>query len=198
MTNPGLLENFYLSGVNLVRNPDTFSMTFPLAETRQRARDMTLLVHRGAPYTGCQLRPSKAAFTFGWTTMAGADIDTVNDVISFGGPLDLAIWRPITEAFSSYAGGTLARQSALAVVSPLPPSASTLYALVGKQGSTTLSVSLGSADSFYRTPWTATGGSGTAIPFIRYYPAFRVYVAEGQPTFSKPFSQGQTLNLEEA
>ena len=199
-TYQGLQESIYLGGVNLVRNPDSVQISFAIAETRQRARDGTLLVHRAAPYTGANLRVSKADLSLGWTSMQGADINTVNDLIAYGGPIDVCIWRPLTEAFAAYSSGTLARRSAIVVIGGayLPPNYSSLYTHSGADaGGATLTVSLGSIDTHYRTPWTATGGS-SGISLIRYYPVFRMYVAEGQPTFSLPFQQGQTLNFEEA
>jgi hypothetical protein len=199
-TYQGLQESIYLGGVNLVRNPDSVQISFAIAETRQRARDGTLLVDRAAPYTGAGLRISKANLALGWTTMQGGDIDTVNDLIAYGGPIDICIWRPQSEAFASYSSGTLARRSAIVVIGGayLPANYASLYAHAGADaGGHALTVSLGSIDTHYRTPWTATGGS-TGIGLLRYYPVYRMYVAEGQPSFSRPFQQGQTLNFEEA
>lgn len=200
-TVPGIRERLYISGVTFQNGPSSIDISFEVAETRQRARSGKMFTHRAAPYAGCAERITKATITLGWGMMSGADIDASNEAIAFGGPLDICPWLRFPDSFWVLSGspysGVLQRRDALAVLSypDLPINASTKYAHSGDiQGGGALSISLGSIDSEFRTPWTASGTSSGNRVFVHYVPVFRAHVSEGQPTFTG-HQQGQTLKF---
>ena len=194
---PGILESLYIGGVNLARNPDSVTPGWELAVQDQRAKDASLLSHSAAPYPGCSLTIAKHTLSFGWKTMAPADIALVNGLISWRGPIYVCIWSQITEAFPTLASGVLARRTGLDAVPSLywPTGAVTRFATTGRDANgVSLAVALGTPNLKRRTPWAATGGA-TAPSLIDYYPAFFMKVSDGQTSFSMPFQQGQTLKM---
>lgn len=203
-TVPGLIEQVYLGGTGLTLAPLRVTPSWEIAETRQRAADGTLLVHRSKLFVGCAERLRKATFSLSWPAMNGEDIDVVNDIIAFGGPFDFCAWRPITESFWIPANtprqGTLQRRSAITVIPSqfLPVNAATLYAHHAIIDGSVVAAAFGQPDDAGHTPWTAASQSNSSQRvFFRYYPIYRVHVGEGQEDFQQPFLQTQTLVLEE-
>lgn len=200
-TRPGLREQIYLGGVNLNKAPTAFGVTWEVAETRQRARDGTLTVHRAAPYPMCaeRLTKAKVVLTFEPT---GDDIDALNDLIAWGGPTDLCLWRPVSESFGIAAGairtGLLQRRIAVDVLDEafLPVNAAALYESRAVSSGVVISMNTSAPNADFRTLWGARDYAGAERIIIRYYPLLRVYVGEGQPSFTL-HRQGQTLSLEE-
>jgi hypothetical protein len=197
-TEGGILEQPYVQGFLFASGPSALDYSFEIGETRRRAKDGSLLVHRNAPFVGCAERMLKPTIKMTWQRMDGGDIDLCNDIIAYGGPLDVCIWRPISESFLG-AAGVLARREAVTQCAILPPNAATRYGIVGRRTAGLETVTLGAVDAYLRTAWTATTTYGSGRIFVRYYPLFSAYVSEGQPTFSGvAFQQGGTLSFEEA
>lgn len=197
-TKAGIREAAYFNGFLFTRGPTDVDIQLETAETRQRAIDGTLHVHRASPYVGAPMRVTKALVNLSWESLTGTDIDCINDLIAWGGPVEFTVWRPIREAFvirSGGNGGTLQRKNATTQASPRPPNADALYAASCWQNGVEVGLSMSNPDSKGRTPWTGSVSPGIAI--INYYPLFNLYVAEGQPQFKLPQLQGQTLRLEE-
>lgn len=203
MANPGIREKVYLGGIALVAGPADVTPTWLKAQTRDRARDGSLYVDSLQPAAGYPVIMAKLDLTLGWESLCAADIAALNALISYGGPIDVCFWRPITEAFYVAAGtllsGSLLRRNALTTIAPLPTGATTNYPVTPVRGSgASFSATLGTPDATTGvTPWTSAVTSSGETATITYAPVFRMYVAESQESFSQPHRQGQTLRLEE-
>ncbi len=203
MAQPGIREAVYLDGAALVAGPSSVSPTWLKAQTRDRARDGSLYVDSLQPEAGYPVIMAKLELSLGWETLCAADIATLNEIIARGGPLDVCIWRPVTEAFYVASGsafsGSLLRRNALTTITPLPTGAAANYPVTAKDGNgAALTVVLGTPDvTTGVTPWTCATASTGETATISYAPVYRMYVAESQEAFSQPHRQGQTLRLEE-
>jgi hypothetical protein len=202
MAQPGIREAVYLGGAALVAGPSIVTPTWLKAQTRDRARDGSLYVDSLQPETGYPVIMAKLDLQLGWDTLCAADIATINGLISWGGPLDVCIWKYVTEAFYVAAGtafgGSLLRRDALTTISPLPAGAASNYPVTAKDGSgAALTIALGTPSSTGVTPWTCAAVSTGETATVMYVPVFRMYVAESQESFQQPHRQGQTLRLEE-
>lgn len=203
MARPGIVEAVYLNGVAFDRGPSSVEPQMTTAQSRARARDGALHIDSLQPETGYPVITAKLDLSLAWESMCADDILRVNRMIAKGGPFDVCFWQYITEAFYLAAGatlsGTLARRNALTVVSPLPPFAAANYPVIGTRGdgSTAFTPTLGTPDANGRTTWTNAATSTGETVTVDYVPVYRMYVVAGQPSFSMPHRQGQTLRLEE-
>lgn len=202
---PGQRTGLWISGgFSFVRKPRINTPLYLAAEETSRARDGTLYWDSLQPEEGWPTTLTKLQLPLSWGLMKGADIRTANDIVAIRGPFDVVFWQEISEAFWLDSGsaleGYLTRRSALDVVPALslPTNAATLYPVSGRRGDgTEMTVTLGTPDSRGITPWTATGTSTGETVVVRYTPAFRMRVVEGQATFPQAFAQSQALTLEE-
>ena len=200
---PGLREKVYIQGFRFNNGPQSLSLPAEVGETRTRAKAGNLMVHRNA-FPGGPLRMKKHSIPLVFDVMEGDDIDTANDIVAFGGPLDLCLWRPDSECFVGGSGYLTRRNAPDAVPDaflPINPTyARAKYILRGVRAGVADPVTFGSvtvSNEQYRTAWSSVGSGG--LIFLRYFPLYRVYVAEGQPTFDKGSGkQGQLLTFEEA
>lgn len=207
MSETGLRERIYLGGYTISRNPSQFEQTPGWAEDGKRFVDGTLSTHRlVGSYVGAPKRISKITWKLAWMppqgSLSAADVTALNELIADGIELDFCPWLPVCESFavtdSAATSGTLSRRDALRIVSPLPTNASTRYATVGtRNGSVYSTITLGTVDAAYRTPWTcSTASTGTRVR-IHYYPVYRVQFGDNQPFLSIPHVEGMSLILKE-
>jgi len=202
MAQPGIREALYLGGVDFDRGPSSVVPAWLKAQTRDRARDGTLYVDSLQAEPGYPVLMAKLDLSLAWDSMCADDILRVNRMIAKGGPFDVCIWQYYTEAFYVASGSTLAgyllRRNALTTVSPLPTGAAGNYPVVATRGSgASFAITLGTPTDEGVTPWSSIVSSIGETVTIDYVPVFRMYVAEGQESFSQPHRQGQTLRLEE-
>lgn len=202
MARPGIVESVYLGGVAFDRGPSSVVPTWLKAQTRDRARDGTLYVDSLQPAGGYPVLMAKLDLALSWDSMCADDILRVNRMIAKGGPFDVCFWKYLTEAFYVASGSTLEgyllRRDALTTISPLPTGAASNYPVIATRGSgATFTATLGTPSSAGVTPWTSAVSSSGETVTIDYVPVYRMYVAEGQESFSLPHRQGQTLRLEE-
>lgn len=201
-TLPGIRELLYFSDVTIRRPPSEISPKLDPAIQLKRAHSLDMHRHANVPFTGCPERVTKLTLDLRWAALCGEDIDAINDAIGWGGPFDVAYWRPVHETFWLYSGensGTLQRRNAATVVpsADAPPSASTRYAPVALLDGTPTTLTLGTVDSKLRTPFTISGSGAPSRLVVRYVPLFSMYVSSEQQMFDA-HRQGQTLQLVEA
>ena len=204
MARPGIVEAVYLNGVSFDRGPSSVTPTWLVAQSRDRGRDGSLHVDSLQAETGYPVITTKLDLVLGWESMCADDILRVSRMIAQGGPFNVCFWRYLAEAFYLASGATLAgylmRRNALTTVSPLPTGAASNYPVVGTRGdgTTAFTPTLGTPDATTGvTAWTNAATSSGETVTIDYVPVYRMYVAEGQESFSQPHRQGQTLRLEE-
>lgn len=202
---PGLRQKFYLGGYEFAANPDSFIPTATRAETRQRARDGSLMVHRPRRAAGEPNLLSKFVFTLSWSVLKSADAVKLNSLIAGTGTYNFCPWMLWTERFTflngeSVAGSLLRGDARTEIGSLLPPGTpATDYAATATLGGTAKTLSL-AAMANGRTAFTLVPpatSSGSQVLEIVYAPYFTVYVAEGQRSFSLPSISSGTLTLEE-
>lgn len=202
MAQPGIREALYLGGVDFDRGPASVVPSWLKAQTRDRARDGTLYVDSLQPEDGYPVLMAKLDLSLSWESMCADDILRVNRMIAKGGPFDVCVWQYISEAFYVASGVTLAgsllRRNALTAHPDPPTNAATNYPVIATRGSgASFTATLGTPSSAGVTPWTSAVTSAGETVTIDYVPVFRMYVAEGQESFTQPHRQGQTLRLEE-
>lgn len=203
-TKGGIREEVRIAGYAIGGGPFPLALPFTNAQTLQRAKSARLLDHRLFPYDGAPDLTRKGKFSVSWETLNGEDIDLLNDLIAFGGPIDVTFWRPITESFWCAAGtpsGILSRRDAYTVYAgSLPAGSGTDYQPVRRLSlrGACEPVTLGSSDAKNRTPWSSADTLMTAQRvWVAYYPVYSMKVSEDQTPFSEPHVQGQTLVMEE-
>lgn len=197
----GVNEAIYIQGLTLA-TPPMITPRFFRAEDRKRARNGRLYRDMLQPDAGYPMLLKKLGLSLSWAVPNSLDIEAVNDLISWGGPVDVCYWKPLVESFYIASGASLAgyltRRNALTTVSPLPTDAATRFAVTAKKSGSPLTVALGTPDAYGVTPWTAVGSSTGERVAIAYVPAFRMVVAEDQQEFTEVNVEPQTLQLEEA
>ena len=199
---PGIREEFYIGGGTFARTP-LIVPTWLEAQESSTARDGTDHTDFLQPEVGWPVITNKLTLVLSWGAMVAEDIRCANGILARGTqPVDVCTWVEISEAFHFLAGesfsGTLKRRSALTVVSPLPPFASTQHAVAAIRGDgSALVVTLGTPDAKGRTPWTAAGTSTGEYVTIAYTPVYVMAPGDGQQAFPQAHVQSQTMNLRE-
>jgi len=198
---PGISDAIYLGGVKLATPPGMVSPVMLRAQSAERARNAKLHIDYLQPEPGWPMILRKLTLSLSWEAPTPEDIEVINDLVSWGGPIDVCYWKPITESYWLAAGapwaGYLTRRNALDVISPLPPNAATRFAIAGDHGGTSLTVTLGTPDADGVTPWSAPGTSTGERAAVSYVPSFSMVVDESQEEFTEINAQPQTLRLVE-
>lgn len=181
---PGLRQKVYLAGHVFSRPPVSFGRLRPaVLESLSRTASGDARRDVGIPFTGASVRPGKYVFTLGWDVFDSSDAEAFEQAIADDEPTDFCPWISRAETFrflqgESYAG-TLARRDGYSKCPTLPSVTAGLAPRLKIDGVTT-AITLGTPDSSYRTPWTASGTapSGGAVAVVWYMPLFRVYLTE--------------------
>lgn len=203
---PGIQQNIYLDGLNLAVPADRLRYRVSRAETVERLLNSYAVIDRPSAYDGAPGVITKFSFEFGFSSIAEADYQTVTEMESRSGFLDLCIWKPITETFSGdglRTSFTLQRRIAIQTISGglLPADAATLYATICVADGDVKSITLDGVDA-------ATGQQTfhlEAAPnaeednvTVFYVPLFYVRILDPERDFSTPFSESTSLRAEEA
>lgn len=204
---PGLRERIYLNGVNLALHPSAVKPMRSYAETHERLADSTLSTERPTPYTSCEVRTRKFGYAISWESIAAADVNALEDFDAYPGPIDLCVWRPITERFIAAAAQTtfaLGRRIALNTISAglLPVNAATRYetdvTVNGTLKTYTTDYTWGTVTALGRTPLVfASGLSANDVVLVRYVPLFYAQHIGTDPGFSE-HREPRTITFDEA
>lgn len=181
---PGLRQKVYLAGHEFSRPPVAFGRLKPtIYEANRRTASGSARRDVLIPFTGACVRPAKYTFSCGWDVFEEADAEAFEAAIADDEPCDFTPWLSRAETFrflegESYAG-TLQRRDALTQC-PIVPSVTTGLAPRLKIDGVTATITLGTPDAYYRTPWTASGTApvGGSVAVVWYIPLFRVYLTE--------------------
>lgn len=199
----GLTDAIYLEGLTLATPPRVFPRVFR-AESHMRSRLAKAYRDSLQPGPGYPVTLKKLSLTLTWNVPTPTDIAAVEDLISWGGPLDVCIWKAVVESFAIAVGsplaGTLTRRNALTAVPSevLPTNAATRFAVAASNGGTPLTVTLGTPDADGLTPWTAVGTSTGARVAIAIVPVYRMILSEEQKEFAGINHEPLTVQLVEA
>lgn len=117
---PGIREKTYLAGTHLSSGPEDLRVTWAYLETADYVRDTHADVTRapawGTATEGAPDSPRKWRFSvlyrMGATSTASAEYFSLQRIAGGSGLVDLCIFKPIVETFSTCAGRTSFRLSA--------------------------------------------------------------------------------------
>lgn len=200
---PGIRQRIFLAGIPLVRGAETVVEISQRAETAERMADTFTVIDRPYLFAGAPDVVTKYSWQLSFPRIGETDYRAFARAEALGGFFDYCLWKPISEIFSGDGVATvfkLLRRNALAAVSPLPPSAATIYAIkTYVNGTIVTNPSFGTADSRGVTPITfgTAPTVGVSNIEVHYVPLFYVRISVPQRDFPIGHRETRTLTLEE-
>ena len=203
---PGLRHRPYISGVNLLKLPDTITERPMRAESVERMADSFSTIDRPVPFAGAPDVIQKYEWDIGFPRVGEVDYPKFADIEGVAGFFDFCLWKPISETFSGDGETTKfysMRRDALTYIpsGALPVNAATIYAtVVTVNGSeTTDYTDDGAPDGRGVLGFTFDSAPGAGVGNIirRYVPLFYAYLETPERVFAATHQEKRTVRFVE-